>query len=336
MLYKLFKPLLFSLNPESAHYCALQILKTTNFLKLNNLIFKTNNLHAKKVMGMLFKNPIGLAAGFDKNADYIDALASLGFGFIEVGTVTPRPQLGQLKPRLFRLKDEQAIINRMGFNNKGVDYLVNKLQQAKFKGIIGVNIGKNYATPLENAADDYKYCLGKVYNYASYICINISSPNTPGLRSLQHNDSLRILLQSLNKAKMKLTQQFSKHVPILLKISPDLPHDQLRQVVDIAIDADINGVVATNTTIDKNSIAKHPQATEDGGLSGAPLSAVAESILDKLSSYVQGEIPIISVGGIMSAKDAKQRLSAGADLIQLYSGLVFSGPWLVKDSLQVL
>ena len=281
-------------------------------------------------MGLKFKNPIGVAAGLDKNGDYIDALAKLGFGFIEIGTITPKPQAGNPKPRLFRLPQSRAIINRMGFNNKGIDVLIANVKKARYKGILGINIGKNASTPIENALDDYLICLQKSYPYASYITINISSPNTVGLRDLQHGEFLNHLLSGLKAEQTRLSDQYGRYVPLLVKVSPDLDHAEIHDLAATILRHQIDGVIATNTTISRETV----NSQETGGLSGAPLTTLSTSALHVLHQSLQGKVPLIGVGGIMNAQDAQAKFDAGADLIQLYTGLIYNGPFLLKSMMK--
>lgn len=282
-------------------------------------------------MGLTFPSPVGLAAGLDKNGACIDGLAALGFGFIEVGTVTPRPQPGNPRPRLFRVKEAQGIINRFGFNNLGVDHLIQNIKRAKYKGILGINIGKNFDTPNERAVDDYLICLHRVYEYASYVTINISSPNTKNLRQLQEKEALSSLLASLKKAQTRLKAAHGRHVPIALKIAPDLDEGQVHEIADLLLAHQMDGVIATNTTLSREAVAGLPNADEAGGLSGAPVREKSTGVILQLAGRLKGEIPIIGVGGIMSGQDALEKINAGASLVQVYSGLVYRGPSLVAD-----
>ena len=282
-------------------------------------------------MGIEFKNPIGLAAGADKNGDAIDGFGILGFGFIEVGTVTPLPQYGNPKPRQFRLPEVEGIINRNGFNNHGVDYLVENVKKARYDGVIGINIGKNTATSVENGKADYIYCLNKVYNYAGYVTINISSPNSPGLRQLQYGDALDDLLQGLKVRQAELANYHNKYVPIVVKIAPDQTEAELVQIADSLRRHHIDGVIATNTTISREMISGVANAEQQGGLSGKPLQQLSTQIIARLQQELKGEIPIIGSGGIDSVESGKEKIAAGAELLQLYSGLIYHGPQLVKD-----
>ena len=281
-------------------------------------------------MGLQFQNPVGLAAGLDKNGDYIDALGSLGFGFIEVGTVTPRPQPGNPKPRLFRLPRAEAIINRMGFNNKGVDYLIEQVRKRRYQGVLGINIGKNFDTPIENAVDDYLYCLQKVYPVADYITVNISSPNTPGLRELQHGKLLKSLINRLKSEQFVLREEFGRIVPIAFKIAPDLDADEVQEMAAIFNETKIDALIATNTTSSRDGVEGLPHSQEQGGLSGKPIFKSSTEIMHAFRQQLDSEIPIIAVGGISSVEDAREKFSAGADLVQIYSGLIYQGPGLIK------
>ncbi len=313
-MYQLIKSLLFKLPPETAHYVTLSLLKIAHCLTLTRFIKQPSD-HPIQLMGLTFPNRVGLAAGLDKNGDYIEALSSLGFGFIEIGTVTPKPQLGNPKPRLFRLAKEKALINRMGFNNKGMDYLASKLEKTNYRGILGINIGKNKDTPNEKAIDDYLACFRKLWKYASYITINISSPNTPGLRDLQHIDALRALLSALKNEQQQLSSQ--KYVPLVVKISPDLTETTLAEMATIFLELKIDGVIATNTTISSFN--------EAGGVSGTPLIEKSQLILDRLHQLCGTNLAIISSGGIMNNQIIQQRLQSGACLVQIYTGLIYEG-----------
>lgn len=331
MYYSLLRPLLFTLSPESAHHVSLHTLNILHRLKLSKLFFGKIPQAPCTVMGLKFPNPVGLAAGMDKNAEYIDSLAALGFGFIEVGTVTPRPQSGNPLPRLFRLPAAPAIINRMEFNNQGIDSLLLNVQKASFSGILGINIGKNFDTPLDNALDDYLIGLHEVYAYADYVTINISSPNTPGLRQLQHGDELDRLLGTLKEAQQQLAGQYNKYVPLAVKIAPDLGEAELVVIAEKLLAFEIDGVIATNTTLSRVGVVNLPYANEKGGLSGAPLLARATEVVRQLSVILQGKIPIIAAGGVMSAADAQAKFDAGASLVQIYTGLIYRGPSLIKE-----
>ncbi len=335
-LYPLLRPVLFSLDPELAHTVTLKLLNFAEKTGLSALSKASSDNQPVTVMGLNFKNPVGLAAGLDKNGEYINALAALGFGFIEIGTVTPRPQPGNPKPRLFRLPEHEAIINRMGFNNLGVDHLIAQVKQANYQGILGINIGKNFDTPIKNATDDYLIGLRKSYNIASYITLNISSPNTKNLRQLQQGDKIKNLLSSLKEEQLKLQQTHDKYTPLVVKIAPDLNDEEIVHIARLLQAFNIDGVIATNTTLSRAAIQGHVHAEETGGLSGAPVKEKSTYVVKGLASELKGEIPIIAAGGILSGKDAQDKLDAGASLVQVYSGLIYRGPQLIEDILQVI
>lgn len=335
-IYPLLRPLLFQLDPETAHHVTLEGLQLAYKSGLSPLFKAQNTEKPIDVMGLHFDNPVGLAAGLDKNGDYIDALAALGFGFIEIGTVTPRPQPGNPKPRLFRLPEHQAILNRMGFNNKGIDHLIEQVKQARYRGVLGINIGKNFDTPLEKAVNDYLIGLEKSYPYASYITINISSPNTKNLRQLQQGEEISRLLSALKDAQLRLQQQHGKYVPLVVKIAPDLSDEEIRHIAGLLKSLAIDGVIATNTTIDRSAIADHPLANENGGLSGAPVREKSTAVVKKLADELSGALPIIAAGGILNGRDAQEKIEAGAKLVQIYSGLIYRGPQLITDILNAI
>ncbi|MFZ2726475.1 MAG: quinone-dependent dihydroorotate dehydrogenase [Methylococcaceae bacterium] len=331
-IYPLIRSLLFSLDAETAHSVTLKLLNISYACGLNKFIAPSiANNKPVEIMGLNFKNSVGLAAGLDKNGDYIDALASLGFGFIEIGTVTPRPQAGNSKPRLFRIPEYGAIINRMGFNNKGIDYLLAQVAKSSYKGILGINIGKNADTPIENAVDDYLCGLRKAYTAASYITINISSPNTKNLRQLQQSDELRHLISSLKTEQLQLQQQYNKYTPLVLKIAPDLNEDEINIIAQLLLEFNIDGIIATNTTLSREAIANHPLAQEAGGLSGLPLKDKSTKVVRLLAQTLNKKIPIIAAGGIFSAQDAQEKINAGASLVQIYSGFIYQGTQLIGD-----
>ncbi len=336
MLYSLAKPLLFLLDAERAHDLTLKSLKFAALSGALVLLPKPPVCKPRQVMGLIFPNPVGLAAGLDKNGAYIDALAALGFGFIEVGTVTPRPQPGNPKPRLFRVKEAEGIINRFGFNNLGVDKLLESVKRVKYKGILGINIGKNFDTPNERAVDDYLICLRKVYPYASYITVNISSPNTRNLRELQEKEALANLLARLKAEQAELAEVYGRYVPITLKIAPDLDETQINEIADLLLQHKMDAVIAINTTLARDGIAGLPNADEAGGLSGVPVKDKSTLVIRQLAARLQGAIPIIGVGGISSGEDALEKMEAGASLVQVYSGLVYRGPKLVRDICKTL
>jgi dihydroorotate dehydrogenase len=335
-LYPLAKPLLFQLDAEFAHDLILKSLKWAEKSGLLNLYPKAPVCAQRQIMGLAFPNAVGLGAGLDKNAAVIDGMAALGFGFIEVGTVTPRPQPGNAKPRLFRVTEAEGIINRFGFNNLGVDNLVENVIAAKFRGILGINIGKNFDTPNERAADDYLLCMQKVYTHASYITVNISSPNTKNLRDLQAADTLSGLLSSLKLEQNKLTEKHGKYVPITLKIAPDLTPEQVIEIANLLMLHKIDGVIATNTTLARDALKGMKNAEETGGLSGAPVRNQSTIVIQQLSKQLQGALPIIGVGGILSGADAVEKIAAGASLVQVYSGLIYKGPALVHEICKTL
>ena len=330
-MYNIIKFFLFLFSPEFAHHLAMKSLKIANYLGFLNLISKKPQCKPRVVMGLKFTNPIGLAAGLDKNAEYIDCLSKLGFGFIEVGTVTPRPQPGNPKPRSFRLTKEEGIINRFGFNNDGIDKVIENIKESKFKGILGINIGKNYDTPIDKAVDDYLACFRKSYLLASYITLNVSSPNTKNLRKLQEGESLDELLKKIKREQKILYKKYKKYVPFLLKISPDNTNAQLSFICKLLIRYKIDGVIATNTTISRSEVNKSKMRNESGGLSGRPLRSSSLKTLKFLKINLNGKIPIIGVGGIMSGEDGKEKVDNGADLIQIYSGLIFKGYRLIHE-----
>jgi dihydroorotate dehydrogenase len=331
MLYDLIRPLLFRLDAERAHHLTLQSLEIVHRMGLSRLLGGAPACRPRQVMGLTFDNPVGLAAGMDKNGAYIDALAALGFGFIEIGTVTPRPQPGNPKPRLFRIPQAKGIVNRFGFNNDGVDALVGNVQRARYRGILGINIGKNFDTPIERAVDDYLICLRKVYAHASYVAVNISSPNTKNLRQLQDKDALQGLLSALKQEQKKLADEHGKYVPIALKIAPDLETGQIVEIADLLLEQRMDGVIATNTTLSREGVEGLPNADETGGLSGAPVRLKSTAVIKQLSLALGRDIPIIGVGGILSGLDAEEKIRAGASLVQVYSGLVYRGPELVGE-----
>ncbi len=334
MFYSLLRPLLFSLDPETAHRITFNAIEKVRRLGL--LTGGPIGCRSRNVMGLDFPNPVGLAAGMDKNGEYLQALAALGFGFIEIGTVTPRPQPGNPQPRLFRIPRANAIINRLGFNNQGVDKLVANVRHANYHGILGINIGKNFDTPLEKAADDYLTCLLKVYRYADYVVVNISSPNTPHLRQLQNAEELDHLLSVLKSKQKELADEHAKYIPLAVKISPDLELPQIESIAMLLMKHRIDGVIATNTTLSRTGVETLPYAGETGGLSGAPLTRRATAVIRHLHAVLQGTMPIIAVGGVMCAADAKEKIDAGASLVQIYSGLIYRGPQLIREVAQAL
>ncbi|MCE7950980.1 MAG: quinone-dependent dihydroorotate dehydrogenase [Xanthomonadales bacterium PRO7] len=335
-MYALAKPFLFCLDAERAHDLALTAIEVAYRTGLNPLLAARAAPLPMRVFGIDFPNPVGLAAGLDKNGTHIDALAALGFGFIEIGTTTPRPQSGNPKPRMFRLPEHQAVINRLGFNNAGVDALVRNAERAQFTGVLGINIGKNKDTPNELAIDDYLYCLERVYARASYITVNISSPNTQGLRDLQEEETLRRFVGTLREAQERLAAKHGTRKPMLLKIAPDLAEAELDGIAQVLLAARIDGLICTNTTIDRSAIAGAPNAEETGGLSGKPLFDKATSVLRGMAQRLGGKIPLIGVGGILSGRDAVEKIAAGASLVQFYSGMIYRGPTLIGESVEAI
>ncbi len=331
MLYPIIRPALFQFDPERIHELTISQLKLIRGTPLERLLHQRVPSRPVSCMGLQFDNPLGLAAGLDKNGECIDAFGMMGFGFVEVGTVTPRPQSGNDKPRLFRLVEAEGIINRMGFNNLGVDHLVENVKKARFKGIIGINIGKNKDTPVEQGKDDYLICMEKTYAHAGYITVNISSPNTPGLRTLQYGEALDDLLSAIKNKQQELQKRHLKYVPVAVKIAPDLSEEELIQVADSLVRHNIDGVIATNTTLDRSLVEGLKHAGESGGLSGRPVQLKSTQIIHRLNQELQGRLPIIGVGGIDSLMAAKEKLAAGASLIQIYSGFIYKGPGLIKD-----
>lgn len=331
-MYALLRPLLFKLDAEQAHHFTLDGLARA--YRLGLLQKAAHHTCPATLMGLSLPNPVGLAAGLDKNGQYIDALAALGFGFIEIGTVTPKAQAGNPKPRLFRVPEHQAVINRMGFNNQGIDAMIQNIEKSRFNGILGINIGKNATTPIENAADDYLICLEKAYAHAGYITVNISSPNTQNLRALQGGDELSALLSALKNKQAHLAAAHGRYVPLAVKIAPDLNEQQVADIAHAAIQTEIDGIIATNTTIDKSALGHHPLAGEQGGLSGAPVREASNRVLKQLLAELEGRLPVIGVGGILSGADAAAKLHMGAAAVQVYSGLIYRGPALVKECLR--
>ena len=335
-MYTLARELLFKLSPEASHELSIDLIGAGGRLGLNGVLSKIPAALPVKVMGLEFPNPVGLAAGLDKNGDAIDGFAQLGFGFVEIGTVTPRPQPGNPKPRLFRLPEAEAIINRMGFNNHGVDHLLTRVQAAKYKGVLGINIGKNFDTPVENAVDDYLLCLDKVYNHASYVTVNVSSPNTPGLRSLQFGDSLKQLLEALRQRQEDLTTLHGKRVPLAIKIAPDMSDEETVQVANALVEAGMDAVIATNTTLGREGVQGLECGDEAGGLSGAPVREKSTHIVQVLAGELKGRLPIIAVGGITEGQHAAEKIAAGASLVQIYSGFIYKGPALIRETVDAI
>jgi len=331
VLYKLLRSLLFQLDAEQAHHLGLKGIKALDSLNLSKALYPTPNATPIEVMGLTFPNRVGLAAGLDKNGDYLSALSALGFGFVEIGTVTPRPQSGNPKPRLFRLPEAEAIINRMGFNNLGVDHLVEQVKAAHVPAIVGINIGKNIDTAVDDAVSDYLIGLEKVYQYADYVTINISSPNTPGLRKLQFGESLKALLGALKDKQTHLHQLNNRYVPMAVKVAPDLDDAEVAELADTFTMFEIDGVIATNTTMARDKVAGLKHADEAGGLSGRPVFAQSTEIVRQFRASLPEGMPIIAAGGIMSGQDAIAKIEAGASLVQIYSGFIYQGPELITE-----
>ena len=336
MLYSLARQALFRLEPERAHDLALKSLRALG--PAAGLLRSATPYPSEErvVMGLRFPNAVGLAAGLDKNGAYIDALAALGFGFLEIGTVTPRPQPGNPKPRMFRLEQHEALINRLGFNNDGVEALVRNAERASFRGILGINIGKNFDTPIERAADDYVACLDAVYDRASYVTVNISSPNTKNLRDLQSPEKLDELLAAIMSRRARLAERYAVAKPLLVKVAPDLDERQAGDIAAMALRHRVDGLIATNTTLARDAVAGHPHAAEAGGLSGRPLFAPSTRVLQSLARAVQGRIPLVGVGGILGGGDALAKIQHGASLVQVYTGFIYKGPALIADARRAL
>jgi dihydroorotate dehydrogenase len=338
-IYKILRPLLFLLSAEKSHHITLNSLQLASKLGVVNFLTKKITTQPVRVMGIDFPNQVGLAAGLDKNGDYLTVLSQLGFGFIEVGTITPRPQPGNPVPRLFRLPQANAIINRMGFNNLGIDHLlqqVERLRRDNYQGIIGINIGKNIDTAVENAVDDYLIGLRKAYPLADYITINISSPNTPGLRNLQYGDELNKLLSTLKQEQLLLAQKHDRYIPLAVKVAPDLSHKEVQFIATALLDNNIDGLIATNTTLSRDAVQGLTHADEAGGLSGEPVRELSTKIIAQFAAILGDTIPIIGVGGIANGVDAVEKIKAGAKLVQVFSALIYQGPALVTDCVQAL
>ncbi|WP_406827651.1 quinone-dependent dihydroorotate dehydrogenase [Microbulbifer sp. ARAS458-1] len=331
-MYQHLRKALFALDPERSHHLSMDAIGAAERLGLMSLFSKPVPDDPVELMGLTLPNPVGLAAGLDKNAQAFNGLGALGFGFVEVGTVTPRPQPGNPHPRLFRLPEAEAIINRMGFNNEGVDYLLERVKRRRYSGVLGINVGKNFDTPVEDAADDYCICMEKVYAHADYITANVSSPNTQGLRDLQFGDSLSQLLNALKEKQTQLAAEHDRYVPLAVKIAPDMDDDAIAQVAKTLQEHEIDGVIATNTTIDKSSVENMEHGAEQGGLSGRPLTARSTEVIRKLSSALDGKLPIIGVGGIFDGESAAEKIRAGATAVQIYSGFIYRGPEVIREA----
>ena len=335
MFYDLARKVLFAADPETAHELTLESLRIGHQLGATRLLCATRH-QPVHCMGLEFPNPVGVAPGLDKNGDYFEALGDLGFGFVEIGTVTPRPQPGNPKPRVFRLPRAQAMINRLGFNNKGVDHLVNRVKNHRYKGVLGINIGKNFDTAIENAVNDYLHCLTKVYAYADYVTVNISSPNTKDLRSLQGSAELDRLLEALARRRAELTDEHGRRVPLAVKVAPDLDDGQIPAMAEVIVRHRMDAVIATNTTTSRQGVEGMKHAEEAGGLSGAPLKPMADRVLAALRAELPDEVALIGVGGITCGQDAVDKLDRGAQLVQFYTGMVYRGPELVAECLKAI
>jgi dihydroorotate dehydrogenase len=330
-MYTLIRNILFKLDTEVSHELSLEFLGIAERLKLLQLCLPSVPDNPIEVMGIQFPNRVGLAAGLDKNGDYFNALGAMGFGFVEIGTITPKPQAGNAKPRMFRIPEAQAIINRMGFNNKGVDHLVEQVKRRRYTGVLGINIGKNATTPVENAVDDYIFCMNKVYTHADYITVNISSPNTQGLRDLQFGDSLNRLLETIKKQQLVLQKEHGRYVPLAVKIAPDIYADNIKEVAKTLLMQGMDGVIATNTTIGRESVMQYPLSKEVGGLSGLPVQAKSTEIIKAFYAELGDTLPIIGVGGIVDGASAVEKIKAGAKLVQIYTGFIYRGPTLISE-----
>ena len=334
--YPFARPFLFALDAETAHELTLAALDRAAQAGLARIVAPRVAAAPVTVMGVAFPNRVGLAAGLDKDAAHLTGLATFGFGFLEAGTVTPRPQPGNPRPRMFRLPHAHALINRLGFNNGGVDAFVANVARSGYRGVLGINIGKNFDTPNERAADDYVACLRAVYAHASYVTVNVSSPNTKGLRDLQAEEALAALLATLKREQAALAQAHGRYVPLAIKIAPDLTDAAVRGVARLLAEHRIDGVIATNTTVARDAVAGQPHAEEAGGLSGAPLRERATAVVRVLADALAGALPIIGVGGIESGQDAREKIAAGASLVQIYTGLIYRGPALVAECVEAL
>ncbi|QSA96128.1 quinone-dependent dihydroorotate dehydrogenase [Methylococcus sp. EFPC2] len=336
MHYDLLRSLLFRFDPETAHHLSLTALRQLARLGALNPVRQALPPKSLRVMGLEFPNPVGLAAGLDKNGDCIDGMAALGFGFLEIGTVTPKPQPGNPRPRLFRLVEQEALINRLGFNNLGVEHLVERVKARRSQVVLGINIGKNVFTPVENALDDYRLCLRQVYAHADYVTVNISSPNTPGLRTLQLGESLNGLLAGLAETREELADEHGRRVPLAVKIAPDLADEDLPELAETLLKNGVDAVIATNTTLDRSKVQGSPYAQEAGGLSGRPLLERSTAVVARLAEILRGELPIVACGGIFGAADAQAKFAAGAALVQVYSGFIYRGPDLIREIVESL
>jgi dihydroorotate dehydrogenase len=335
MLYSLARSALFRLDPETAHDLALKSLSALG-PGAALLGAGADKSETRKVFGIDFPNPVGLAAGLDKNGEYIDALGALGFGFLEIGTVTPRPQPGNPRPRMFRLEEHEAIINRLGFNNHGVQAMLRNIERSAYRGVLGINIGKNFDTPNERAAEDYLACLEAVYAPATYVTVNISSPNTRNLRDLQSAEALDALLGQVMAKRTSLAQRYGRAKPLLVKVAPDLDDEQIAAIAELAVKHRVDGLIATNTTISRAAVKGHRHELQAGGLSGRPLFAPSTEVLRKLAAALGGRVPLVGVGGILSGADARAKIDAGASLVQVYTGFIYRGPDLIAQARKAL
>lgn len=335
-MYGLLRNILFRLPPEQAHNFTLSSLDIAQKLGILNAFTRTPAPCPVNVMGLEFPNPVGLAAGLDKNADHIDSLGALGFGFIEVGTVTPLAQAGNPAPRMFRLPEHQAIINRMGFNNEGLDHLIANVRNRRYRGVLGINVGKNKDTPNEQSEQDYRKGIAAVYSYADYITVNVSSPNTPGLRDLQFGDSLKQLLNAIKEEQLACRQAHGRYVPVAVKIAPDMDEQGIRFVAGALLEAGLDGVIATNTTISREAVKGHRHEQEAGGLSGAPVREASLKVIQCLNAELGEKMPIIGVGGITDGESAAEKIRAGAKLVQLYTGFIYRGPALINEAVEAI
>lgn len=335
-MYKLTRSALFCLSAETAHDFAMEVINAAGRLGLTRLMAPTVPAKPRQLMGLTFANPVGLAAGLDKNGECIDGLGDLGFGFLELGTVTPVAQPGNPQPRMFRIPEKEALINRMGFNNLGVDQLIANVRKCRYQGVIGINIGKNLTTPVEEANSDYLTCLRKVYPYAGYVAVNLSSPNTPGLRKLQYGDALKSLLSALKEEQALLMKEYGHTVPLAIKIAPDMTDEEIASVAAELVSWEFDGVIATNTTLDRELVKGYAYAEEAGGLSGAPLNDKSTAVIKLLADELSGKLPVIGVGGIMDAQSAAEKIRAGASLVQIYSGFIYKGPELIREAAEAV
>jgi dihydroorotate dehydrogenase len=335
-MYTHLRDLLFKLDAETSHEFSLDLIGAAERLHLIKLFLTAIPANPVEVMGITFPNPVGLAAGLDKNGDYFNALGAMGFGSVEIGTITPKPQAGNPKPRLFRIPEAQAIINRMGFNNKGMDHLVAQVKRRRYSGVLGINIGKNATTPVENAADDYVICMQKVYAHADYITVNVSSPNTQGLRDLQFGDSLNRLLETIKIEQTKLQILHGRYVPVAVKIAPDMDSEAVAQVAQSLLAQGIDGVIATNTTIGREGVEEFETSVETGGLSGFPVRDKSTRVISALYAELGDKLPIIGVGGITDGASAAEKIKAGAKLVQVYSGFIYRGPALIGEAARAI